>query len=162
MDWSGVDYCDVFISSRSDGTHSLQSIHCWDTDAETHFWWRNWSQMSTWSANVDDQSAAVVDVSVSQHWMMLAGDERLSVSIISVCLTLGSCVECSWATWDSHTLQLKPQLIRASHHHKQIQFHTQQSLWCVWVKCERDLTILEKNQLAVWEFDNKILFILLY
>ncbi len=27
-----VDYCDVFISwlkSRSDGTHSLQSIHCW-------------------------------------------------------------------------------------------------------------------------------------
>ncbi len=30
MDWSGVDYCDVFIScldSHSDGTHSLQSIH---------------------------------------------------------------------------------------------------------------------------------------
>ncbi len=28
MDWSGVDYCDVFIScldSHSDGTHSLQS-----------------------------------------------------------------------------------------------------------------------------------------
>ncbi len=41
MDWSAVDYCDVFISSHSDGTHSLQSIHCWDTDAETHFWWRN-------------------------------------------------------------------------------------------------------------------------
>ncbi len=41
MDWSGVDYCDVFIScldSHSDGTHSLQSIHCWDTDAETHFY----------------------------------------------------------------------------------------------------------------------------
>ncbi len=40
MDWSGVDYCDVFIScldSQSDGTHSLQSIHCWDTDAGTHF-----------------------------------------------------------------------------------------------------------------------------
>ncbi len=40
MDWSGVDYCDVFIScldSHSDGTHSLQSIHCWDTDAVTHF-----------------------------------------------------------------------------------------------------------------------------
>ncbi len=33
--------CDVFIScldSHSDGTHSLQSIHCWDTDAETHFY----------------------------------------------------------------------------------------------------------------------------
>ncbi len=30
MDWSGVDYCDVFIScfdSHSDGTHSLQRIH---------------------------------------------------------------------------------------------------------------------------------------
>ncbi len=25
--WTGVDYCDVFISSHSDGTHSLQSIH---------------------------------------------------------------------------------------------------------------------------------------
>ncbi len=40
MDWSGVDYCDVFIScldSHSDGTHSLQSIHCWDTDAMLHF-----------------------------------------------------------------------------------------------------------------------------
>ncbi len=36
-----VDYSDVFIScldSHSDGTHSLQSIHCWDTDAETHFY----------------------------------------------------------------------------------------------------------------------------
>ncbi len=41
MDWSGVDYCDVFIScldSHSDGTHSLQSIHCWDTDAMLHFY----------------------------------------------------------------------------------------------------------------------------
>ncbi len=30
MDWSLVDYCDVFIScfdSHSDGTHSLQRIH---------------------------------------------------------------------------------------------------------------------------------------
>ncbi len=34
MDWSAV----MFLSdSHSDGTHSLQSIHCWDTDAETHF-----------------------------------------------------------------------------------------------------------------------------
>ncbi len=38
MDWSGVDYCDVFISCLdSDGTHSLQSIHWWDTDAMLHF-----------------------------------------------------------------------------------------------------------------------------
>ncbi len=26
------------LDSHSDGTHSLQSIHCWDTDAETHFY----------------------------------------------------------------------------------------------------------------------------
>ncbi len=37
LEWCGllVDYCDVFIScsdSHSDGTHSLQSIHCWDSD----------------------------------------------------------------------------------------------------------------------------------
>ncbi len=42
MDWSGLplDYCDVFIScldSHSDGTHSLQRIHCWDSDAMLHF-----------------------------------------------------------------------------------------------------------------------------
>ncbi len=42
LEWCGllVDYCDVFIScldSHSDGTHSLQSIHCWDTDAMLHF-----------------------------------------------------------------------------------------------------------------------------
>ncbi len=43
LEWCGllVDYCDVFIScldSHSDGTHSLQSIHCWDTDAVTRGW----------------------------------------------------------------------------------------------------------------------------
>ncbi len=66
--WWTVDYCDVFIrlsfwrhpftaehpltliltapihcrspiDSHSDGTHSLQSIHCWDTFIQT--WWRN-------------------------------------------------------------------------------------------------------------------------
>ncbi len=40
MDWSGVYYCDVFIScldSHSDSTHSLQSIHWWTSDAMLHF-----------------------------------------------------------------------------------------------------------------------------
>ncbi len=40
MDWSGVDYCDVFISclvSHSDGTHSLQRIHWWESDVMLHF-----------------------------------------------------------------------------------------------------------------------------
>ncbi len=42
LEWCGflVDYCDVFIScldSHSDGTHSLQSIHCWDSDTMLHF-----------------------------------------------------------------------------------------------------------------------------
>ncbi len=35
MDWSGVDYCDVFIScldSHSNGTHSLQRIVMWCND----------------------------------------------------------------------------------------------------------------------------------
>ncbi len=38
--WTGVLWIIVmFLSdSHSDGTHSLQSIHCWDTDAETHFY----------------------------------------------------------------------------------------------------------------------------
>ncbi len=38
--WSGVDYCDVFIScldSHSDGTHSLQSIHWWVSDVMLQF-----------------------------------------------------------------------------------------------------------------------------
>ncbi len=42
LEWCGllVDYCDVFIScldSHSDGTHSLQRIHCWDSDVKLHF-----------------------------------------------------------------------------------------------------------------------------
>ncbi len=48
LEWCGllVDYCDVFIScldSHSDGTHSLQSIHWWDSDEMTFLqtWWRN-------------------------------------------------------------------------------------------------------------------------
>ncbi len=35
-----MDYCDVCIScldSYSDGTHSLQSIHCWASDVTLHF-----------------------------------------------------------------------------------------------------------------------------
>ncbi len=38
--WTGVDYCYVFIScldSHSDGTHSLQCIHCWASDEMLHF-----------------------------------------------------------------------------------------------------------------------------
>ncbi len=39
LEWCGllVDYCDVFIScldSHSDGTHSLQRIHWWASDAK--------------------------------------------------------------------------------------------------------------------------------
>ncbi len=40
--WTGlhVEYCDVFIScldSHSDGTHSLQMIHCWASDVVQNF-----------------------------------------------------------------------------------------------------------------------------
>ncbi len=42
LEWCGllVDYCDVFIScldSHSDGTHSLQMIHWWASDAMLDF-----------------------------------------------------------------------------------------------------------------------------
>ncbi len=55
-----VDYCDVFIScldSHSDGTHSLQSIHCWASVVMLHFsrsvlmnYWLNYSikSVSLW------------------------------------------------------------------------------------------------------------------
>ncbi len=62
LEWCGllVDYCDVFIScldSHSDGTHSLQRIHCWDTDGILHFSKSDEetnsfiSQLSTFAAN---------------------------------------------------------------------------------------------------------------
>ncbi len=39
-----VNYCNVFIScldSHSDGTHSLQRIHCWASDVMLNlFWWK--------------------------------------------------------------------------------------------------------------------------
>ncbi len=55
--WTGVVWIIVmFLSdSHSDGTHSLQSIHCWDTFLQT--WWRNKLisddlKVSTFSARV--------------------------------------------------------------------------------------------------------------
>ncbi len=47
LDWSGllVVYCNAFIScldSHSDGTHSLERIHWWASDAAfLQIWWRN-------------------------------------------------------------------------------------------------------------------------
>ncbi len=45
MDWSGVDYCDVFIScfdSHSDGTHSLQSE--WFSIVPMDLYWKTESE----------------------------------------------------------------------------------------------------------------------
>ncbi len=53
MDWSGVDYCDVLIiclDSHSDGTHSLQSIHCWTSDGRLHFSKSEAAANSSWMA----------------------------------------------------------------------------------------------------------------
>ncbi len=36
LEWCGLLWC-FLLDSHSDGTHSLQSIHCWDTDAVMHF-----------------------------------------------------------------------------------------------------------------------------
>ncbi len=53
MDWSAVDYLWIIVmflsDSHSDGTHSLQSIHCWDTDAETHFYKPDEETNSSWT-----------------------------------------------------------------------------------------------------------------
>ncbi len=62
----GMDYCDVFIScldSHSDGTHSLQRIHWWASDAVLHFSksdeetnpstsWMAWGWIKIFSANL--------------------------------------------------------------------------------------------------------------
>ncbi len=49
--WTGVVWVIVmFLSdSHSDGTHSLQSIHCWDTDAVIHFYKPDEETNSSWS-----------------------------------------------------------------------------------------------------------------
>ncbi len=49
--WTGVVWIIVmFLSdSHSDGTHSLQSIHCWDTDAVMHFYKPDEETNSSWS-----------------------------------------------------------------------------------------------------------------
>ncbi len=49
--WTGVLWIIVmFLSdSHSDGTHSLQSIHCWDTDAEMHLYKPDEETNSSWS-----------------------------------------------------------------------------------------------------------------
>ncbi len=51
LDWTGVDYCDVFIScldSHSDGTHSLQRIRWWASDAVRHFSKSAWMKKQTY------------------------------------------------------------------------------------------------------------------
>ncbi len=62
LEWCGlvVDYCDVFIScldSHSDGTHSLQSIHWWASDAMTHFY-------------KSDEETNSSKSSISQRWVI--------------------------------------------------------------------------------------------
>lgn len=37
MDWSSVDYFCIIVMFLSDGTYSLQSIHCWERDEMLHF-----------------------------------------------------------------------------------------------------------------------------
>ncbi len=50
VEWCGLLWCFYqLFDSHSDGTHSLQSIHCWDTDAETHFYKPDEETNSSWS-----------------------------------------------------------------------------------------------------------------
>ncbi len=55
LEWCGllVDYCDVFIScldSHSDGTHSLQRIHCWASDVMLHLSDKETNSSTSWMA----------------------------------------------------------------------------------------------------------------
>ncbi len=95
MDWSGVDYCDVFIScldSHSDGTHSLQSIHCWANNAILHFsksdeetnsftswlaWgWRHFQQMLIFWVNYFSNSIQVHFLFISTPYAVHQWDRR--------------------------------------------------------------------------------------
>ncbi len=58
MGWSCVDYCYLFIScleSHSDGTHSLQRIHWWASDAMLHFSKSALMKKQAWMAQVKVQ-----------------------------------------------------------------------------------------------------------
>ncbi len=105
LEWCGllVDYCDVFIScldSHSDGTHSLQSIHCWASDAMLHFSKSDeetnsstsWIRVRTFSANLHFR------------WTIHLSDKMSCKTKISVCYLL-NCHQFDWCFWicDSST-----------------------------------------------------------
>ncbi len=69
MDWSGVDYCDIFIScldSHSDGTHSLQRIHCWTSDGMLNFS-KSVPMKKQTHRNAAQSSTSVSDVHQKDH-----------------------------------------------------------------------------------------------
>ncbi len=51
LEWCGLLWC--FLSdSYSDGTHSLQCIHCWDTDADAVTYFYKPDEETSWKACV--------------------------------------------------------------------------------------------------------------
>ncbi len=107
--WTGVLWIIVmFLSdSHSDGTHSLQSIHYWDTDTETHFSksdeeinlstsWTTWECISVFgwtvpltqgvnrATNLQYEHVLHICVCVQQYTEMIGGKniKRLKVMLI--------------------------------------------------------------------------------
>ncbi len=95
LEWCGllVDYCDVFITcldSHSDGTHSLQSIHCWDTDAETHFYKPDEETNSSTSCMswgwAHFQQMLIFSKLLLEHKPFSAGFMSLNTVLVCVCV----------------------------------------------------------------------------
>ncbi len=81
LEWCGllVDYCDVFnscLDSHSDGTHSLQRIHCWASGvmlSPNPLWWRKNSSTSwmTWG-QVHSQLIFIFGLTIPlKNWTLL-------------------------------------------------------------------------------------------
>ncbi len=54
MDWSAVDYCDVFIR-LSFWRHPFTTEHCWDTDAVMHLYKPDEETNSSWSLMIQGE-----------------------------------------------------------------------------------------------------------
>ncbi len=112
LEWCGllVDYCDVFIScldSHSDGTHSLQSIYCWDTDGMLHF--SKSDEETNWPAHVSSSSSSRVTGSpvhprlhVGLVWIGLGGKLLLSSKLSRVHTSITSSHRVHVTVWVHH------------------------------------------------------------
>ncbi len=126
MDWSGVDYCDIFISclvSHSDGTHSLQSIHCWDTDAMLHF-----------------SKEFLMNIQTHQHYIFSFGKAQKcyfgflqkNIFIVYCSRSLSNYDNSSESFWELRKCEEDPFLLINNHNN-----FKENSIWCSSSLCEQ-------------------------